>query len=200
MQSGAVVPENIQAMTSSMAWRRVLKRCPCSRSTFNDLNSVSLQALSQQSPRRLIDAVMPYVVSTSRQSLLAYWLPRSLWKINPASLLGWRLNHAMRSASMTISRVMSARRRVERRVWRSCSRRRANAPTCSGLWRRPKPGSRSSTERFARTLFFPGSGPLPWFRHGGPSGSISEDDLRSARVRNQNRYLRGGGRGFPRGS
>jgi transposase len=57
-----------------MAWRRVLKRCPCSRFTFSDPNNVSLQALSQQSPRRLIDAVMPYSVSTSLKSLLAYWV------------------------------------------------------------------------------------------------------------------------------
>src|SRR5512140_1694874 len=58
-------------MTSSMARRRVSKRCPCRRSTFGDPNSVSLQALSQQLPRRLIEAVMPYSVSTSLTSLLA---------------------------------------------------------------------------------------------------------------------------------
>jgi hypothetical protein len=97
--------QSIQVTTSSLAWRRILKRCPCSRSTFSDPNSVSLQALSQQLPRRLIEAVMPYALSTSRKSLLAYWMPRSLWKITPACLLGWRLNHAMRSASMTMSRA-----------------------------------------------------------------------------------------------
>ena len=67
-----------QAMTSSLAWRRVTKRCPCSRSTFNEPNSVSLQALSQQLPRRLMDALMPYSVSTPLKSSLAYWLLLSL--------------------------------------------------------------------------------------------------------------------------
>ena len=61
-------------MTSSLAWRRIFKRCPCSRSTFNDPNSVSQQALYQQSPRRLIEAVMPHSLNTSRKSLLAYWV------------------------------------------------------------------------------------------------------------------------------
>jgi hypothetical protein len=99
-----------------MAWRRVLNLCPCRRCTFNDPNSVSLQALwqnpksAQQLPQRLIDAVIPCAVSTSRKSLLAYWLPLSLCKISLACLLGWRLNHTMRSASMTMSRVMSWRR------------------------------------------------------------------------------------------
>jgi len=79
-------------MASSFAWRLVANRCPCSRSTFNDPNSVSLHALSQQLPRRLIEAVMPYSVKTSLKSWLAYWLPLSLWKINPACLLGRRLN------------------------------------------------------------------------------------------------------------
>jgi hypothetical protein len=96
-------------MTSSFAWRRVTNRWPCSRSTFSDPNRVSLQALSQQLPRRLIEAVMPYSARTSRKSSLAYWLPLSLWKISPACLPGWRLNQAMRSASTTMSRVMSSR-------------------------------------------------------------------------------------------
>jgi hypothetical protein len=75
-------------MVSSFASRLVLKRWPCSRSTFNDPNSVSLQALSQQLALRLIELVMPYALSTSWKSWLAYWLPRSLWKINPACLCG----------------------------------------------------------------------------------------------------------------
>ena len=33
-------------MTSSVAWRLVSNPCPYSRSTFNDPNSVSLQALT----------------------------------------------------------------------------------------------------------------------------------------------------------
>ncbi len=61
-------------MASSLAWRRVAKRYPCSRSTFNDPNTVLLQALSQQLPRRLIDAVMQYARSTSLKSWLAYWV------------------------------------------------------------------------------------------------------------------------------
>jgi len=65
-----------------------LKRSPCSRSTLEDPNSVALRALSKELPWRLIDAVMPHLVRTSRKSLLAYWLPRLLWKISPACLLG----------------------------------------------------------------------------------------------------------------
>src|SRR6218665_1091493 len=76
--------QSTQAMTSSLAWPRVTKRCPCSRSTFNEPNRVSLQALSQPLPLRLIEAVMPHWASTSLKSSLAYWLPRSLWKISPA--------------------------------------------------------------------------------------------------------------------
>ena len=104
-------------MISSLACRLVSNSCPYIRSTFNDPNSVSLQALSQQSPRRLIEAVMPYSLSTSRKSLLAYWLPRSLWNISPAVLPGWRLNQAIRRASMTMSRVMSSRR-LQPTTWR----------------------------------------------------------------------------------
>jgi hypothetical protein len=36
-----------QPRVSSFTWRRVTKRCPCRRSTFSDLNRVSLQTLSQ---------------------------------------------------------------------------------------------------------------------------------------------------------
>ncbi len=61
-------------MVSSLAWRLVTNRWPCSRSTFNDPNSVSLQALSQQLPHRLIEAVMQYSVSTSLKSWLAHWV------------------------------------------------------------------------------------------------------------------------------
>lgn len=45
VQTVLLVPEQ-QAMTSSFAWRCVTNRCPCSRSTFMDPNSVSLQAFS----------------------------------------------------------------------------------------------------------------------------------------------------------
>ena len=38
------------------------------------------------------------------------WLPRSLWNSTPACLPGWRLNQAMRNASMTMLEVMSSRR------------------------------------------------------------------------------------------
>jgi hypothetical protein len=48
-----------KAMVSSLAARRFLNLCPHNRSTFNDPNSVSLQALSQQFPRRFIELVMP---------------------------------------------------------------------------------------------------------------------------------------------
>jgi hypothetical protein len=40
----------------SLACRRVWKFLACRRSTFNDSNSVSEQALSQQLPLRLIEA------------------------------------------------------------------------------------------------------------------------------------------------
>ncbi|MNX53240.1 hypothetical protein D3C86_839320 [compost metagenome] len=55
-------------MISSFAWRLVFNCWPCSRSTFNDPNSVSLQALSRQLPLRLIELVMPYSLSTSLKS------------------------------------------------------------------------------------------------------------------------------------
>ena len=61
-----------QATTSFLAWRRVTKPWPCSRFILNDPNSVSLQALSQPLPRRLIEAVQPYSVNTSLKSWLAY--------------------------------------------------------------------------------------------------------------------------------
>src|SRR6266704_3762719 len=79
----------------------VSKRWPWRRSTFREANRVSLHALSQQSPLRLIEAVMPHFRSRQLNSWLAYWLPRSLWKIGPAFLLGLRRNQAISSASMT---------------------------------------------------------------------------------------------------
>ena len=41
-------------------------------STLGYVNSVSLQALSQQLPRRLIELVMPYSLSMSLKAWLAY--------------------------------------------------------------------------------------------------------------------------------
>src|SRR5260370_41282866 len=79
----------------------VSKRWPWRRSTFREANRVSLGALSQQSPLRLIEAVMPHSRSRTLNSWLAYWLPRSLWKICPAALSGLRRNQAISSASMT---------------------------------------------------------------------------------------------------
>ncbi len=79
---------------------------------------------------------MPYSASASRQSLLAYCLPRSLWKITPACLLGWRLNHAMRSASMTMSRVRS-KRRLQPITWRlnrSITTARNNPPSSVAMY------------------------------------------------------------------
>ena len=61
-------------------------------------------ALSQQLPLRLMDELIPQAFIVVWNSWLQYWLPRSLWKIKPAS--GLRRNHAMRSASMTSSRRM----------------------------------------------------------------------------------------------
>src|ERR1700693_3310329 len=79
----------------------VSKRWPWRRSTFREANRVSLDALSQQLPLRLIEAVMPHFRSRQLNSWLAYWLPRSLWKIGPAFLSGLRRNQAISSASMT---------------------------------------------------------------------------------------------------
>jgi hypothetical protein len=45
-----------------------LKRCLRSRSTFNDPNRVSLQALSRQLPLRLIELAIPYSQSTFLKS------------------------------------------------------------------------------------------------------------------------------------
>jgi hypothetical protein len=58
--SRARLYQSSHSIVSSFASRLVLKRCPCSRSTFNDPNNVSLHALSQQLPLRLIELVMPY--------------------------------------------------------------------------------------------------------------------------------------------
>jgi hypothetical protein len=55
---------------------------PFHRSTFSEPNSVSEQALSQQFPLPLIEGVMAYSLNTLLKSSLAYWLPRSLWKIS----------------------------------------------------------------------------------------------------------------------
>src|SRR5260370_552508 len=66
----------------------VSKRWPWRRSTFREANRVSLDALSQQLPLRLIEAVMPHFRSRQLNSWLAYWLPRSLWKIGPAFSVG----------------------------------------------------------------------------------------------------------------
>ena len=58
-------------MASSLAWRRDAKRCKCKRSTFNEPNSVSPQALSQQSPRLLIDwTISNAVIGKHEQSCL----------------------------------------------------------------------------------------------------------------------------------
>src|SRR5579859_10030 len=48
--------QSSHASTASLAWQIVWKRSPCSRSTFGDPNSVSVTALSQQLPLRLIEA------------------------------------------------------------------------------------------------------------------------------------------------
>src|SRR3954471_2565340 len=77
---------------------------PCTRSFFKLLNQLSLGALSQQLPLRLIEAVMPYSPSLAHMVWLAYWLPRSLWKMIP--LPGLRRNHAIVSASVTMSAVI----------------------------------------------------------------------------------------------
>jgi hypothetical protein len=68
------------------------------------LKKLSATALSQQLPLRLIEAVMPYSVSLAVMAWLAYWLPRSLWKIIPPS--GLRRNQAIVSASVTMSAVI----------------------------------------------------------------------------------------------
>jgi hypothetical protein len=80
-------------MTSSFAWRRVTNRWPCSRSTFSDPNRVSLQALSQQLPRRLIEAVMPYSARTSRKSSLAYLAAPVAMEDQPCVLARMALEH-----------------------------------------------------------------------------------------------------------
>src|ERR1017187_9727508 len=48
----------------------VSNRCPCSRSTFSEPNRVSLHALSQQFPLRLIEGVIPHCFSTLLKSSL----------------------------------------------------------------------------------------------------------------------------------
>src|SRR5260370_5551827 len=78
----------------------VSKRWPWRRSTFREANRVSLDALSQQLPLRLIEAVMPHFRSRQLNSWLAYWLPRALWKIGPAFMSGLRPHQALSRATM----------------------------------------------------------------------------------------------------
>jgi hypothetical protein len=109
----------------------VSKRWPCNRSTCNDPNNVSLQALFQQLPLRLIEGVVPHSLSNLLNSWLAYWLPRSLWKINPASRSGQRKNQASRRASITSSLVICSRsdQPTIRRLNRSMTTARNNHPS-----------------------------------------------------------------------
>lgn len=59
-------------------------RCAArTRSFFRLSQRLSVGALSQQSPFRLIDALMPYSASLAFNAWLAYWLPRSLCNITP---------------------------------------------------------------------------------------------------------------------
>src|ERR1700738_3611510 len=82
----------------------VSKRWPWRRATFREANRVSLDALSQQLPLRLIEAVMPHFRSRPLNSWLAYWLPRSPWKIWPALSLGLRRHQALSSAPLSTAR------------------------------------------------------------------------------------------------
>ena len=52
-------------------------RVPCTRSFFRLLKKLSLGALSQQLPLRLIEHTMAYSRSRAGKAWLAYWLPRS---------------------------------------------------------------------------------------------------------------------------
>lgn len=52
---------------------------------------------------------MPYPASSVRKSWLGDSLPRSLLKIRPASVTGWRLNQAMRCALLAFPHAMSWR-------------------------------------------------------------------------------------------
>src|SRR5664279_2071897 len=123
-------------MVSSLASRIVSKRWPCSRSTFSEPNNVSEQALYQQLPLRLIDGVMPCSLSTSLKSALAYWQPRSLWKINPAFLPGLRLNQAISRASITRLRCISGRidQPTTLRLNRSITTARNNQPSAVAIY------------------------------------------------------------------
>src|SRR5205823_13324643 len=74
---------------------------PSSSSVFMLPKKLSIGALSQQSPLRLIEHSMPCSSSRRRYAWAAYWLPRSEWCSNP--LPGWRLVIAMRSAATVSS-------------------------------------------------------------------------------------------------
>src|SRR5260370_21878369 len=60
--------QSSHARVSSLAWRMVAKLWPWRRSTFREANRVSLGALSQQLPLRLIEAVMPHSTSGPQNS------------------------------------------------------------------------------------------------------------------------------------
>ena len=59
MAEHASKPVLLKLHRADKGQRRVLNLRPYNRSTFNDPNRVSLQALSQQLPRRVIELVMP---------------------------------------------------------------------------------------------------------------------------------------------
>ena len=77
---------------------------PCIRSFWQLLHPLSVGALSQQLPCRLIEQVMPYALGLSGKAWLAYGLPRSRWCSSPGA--GRFLNQAMVNASITMSAVM----------------------------------------------------------------------------------------------
>src|ERR1700731_274493 len=114
----------------------VSKRWPWRRSTFREANRVSLDALSQQLPLRLIEAVMPHFRSRQLNSWVAYWLPRSLWKIGPAFLSGLRRNQAISSASMTRLLCISdcIDQPTTRRLNRPITTARNSQPSLVGMW------------------------------------------------------------------
>ena len=63
----------------------VLKRSPYTRAFLKLPNPLSVGALSQQLPQRLIEQTMPYFASFAWNVPRAYWRPRSKWWISPVT-------------------------------------------------------------------------------------------------------------------
>jgi hypothetical protein len=91
--------ENIKSLSLWLPYSRRY-----THSTFNDLKMLPIALLSQQFARRLMDCSILQSSMSCRNNRLTYWLPRSLYTLNPGA--GFRVQHADLTASQISSAVM----------------------------------------------------------------------------------------------